>query len=227
MSGEQFLSALLLGDSGLPIGRFAHSHGLEGLFDAEPDLTEQSLLELVETVIIESAGPLDGAACAIAHRAAARYDLDELVALDRRTTAHKLSPASRRASRVCGRRLAALAPLLAEDGVARAFAAKVGSGETDGNLAVVDGVLGCALGLSERHVVLLELRGLAASLFSAAVRLGRLSALRSQALLHQTEPALLAATAAALTADGLQSTSPELEIFALAHRRAATRLFAT
>lgn len=227
MSDEPFLAALLLGDTGLPIGRFAHSHGLEGLLAAERDITEPSLLELVETVILESAGPLDGAACAIAHRASVRLDMGELVALDRRVTARKLSAASRSASTSCGRRLAALVPLLVDGGIAGTFGAAVAAWETDGNLAVVEGVLGCALGLSERQVVLLDLRGLAASLLSAAVRLGRLSAFRSQALLRQAEPALLEATAAALATDVLRSTSPELEIFALAHRRAEARLFAT
>jgi urease accessory protein len=227
MSGEPLLSALLLGDSALPIGRFAHSHGLEGFLAAERELPEESLLELVETAVLESAGPLDGAACALAHRAGTQLDVRALVELDRRVTARKLCPASRKASTSCGRRLAALAPLLVHGAAVEAFAAKVAASEAEGNLAVVEGVVGCALGLSGRQAVLLSLRGFAASLLSSAVRLGRLPALRSPVLLRRAEPALLEATTEAIAAADLRSTLPELEIFALAHRRADARLFAT
>jgi urease accessory protein len=220
------LAALQLGDSGLPIGRFVHSHGVEAWLASRPAAREDELAELVETVVTESIGPLDGALIAHAHRAP---DVDELARLDRALTARKLTPPSRRASRSCGRQLAALAPRLTDDTLAIAFAARVREGRSDGNLAVVEGTLARAMGVAAADAILLELRGAAAGLLSAAVRLGRIDPLRAQAVLHAMSPALARSgrDALAATLDDLRTTSPELEIHALSHRRRDARMFTT
>lgn len=224
-----FLASLQLADSALPIGRFAHSGGLEALLRHDAAVQERELVELVAAVVLDAVGPLDGTAVAEAHRASSRSDLDALVELDRRVTARKLTPASRLASTTCGRRLASLVPLLTEREPAAGYAARIAAGEADGNLAVVEGALLAALGVGCHEAVLVELRSAAAALLSAAVRLGRLSALRAQAALRELEPALVdsAREALSLPADGMRSFAPELEIHALAHRRDDARLFAT
>jgi urease accessory protein len=229
MSEDAFVSALQLADSALPIGRFTHSSGLEALLTAEPDLGAEGLLEVVETALVESVGPLDGVAVAEAYRAASRGELDALVSLDRLVTARKLSPGSRLASTSCGRRLAVLIRNLTEREPAVSFASLVRDGRSDGNLAVVEGALASALGIELRQIVLIELRGTAAALLSAAVRLGRLSALSAQALLRRLEPALIetADDAVERPSSELRSTALELEIFALTHRRENVRLFAS
>ena len=95
----------------------------------------------------------------------------------------------------------------------------------DGNLAVVEGTVARALGLAEGDAVLVELRGSAAALLSAAVRLGRLSPLTAQGVLLGLAPALAAAAeeARGLALADLASTAPALEIGLLAHSRAPTR----
>jgi urease accessory protein len=212
-----FLAALQLADSALPIGRFAHSSGLEALL-AEEELSEDELEELAASLLLESAGPLDGAAVAAAHRGGT---VEQLRALDRLVTVRKLAPGARRASVACGRRLAALglAPHPFCDAVARR--------ETDGNLAVVEGAVAAALGIGLSEAVLIELRGSAASLLSAAVRLGRLPASRAQAVLLRLAGVIDAAGEIALATppDEMRSTVPELELYALKHERLEARLF--
>jgi len=222
-------AALQLGDSALPIGRFAHSHGLEALLRTEPDLTRAELEELLETVIVDAVARLDGAAVARAHDLAAQGGPDLLRALDRRVTARKLTPASRRASTTCGRNLAALVPALTDREPITTHAARVRAGESDGNLAVLGGALAHALGIPRRDAVVLELRGVAASFLSAAVRLGCLTASEAQASLRRLSPVLVesAREADTLPEGSLRSVAPELDVYLAAHERLDGRLFAS
>jgi urease accessory protein len=221
-----FLAALQLADSALPIGRFVHSHGLEAWLQHEDGAGDGELREVVESVLVEAFAPLDGVMLAHAHRATT---LDGLLALDRGLSARKLSGPARAASCACGRQLAALASGLVDDALVAAFAGEVRERRTDGNLAVVEGALTRALGLTAGQAVLLELRGTAAGLLSSAVRLGRLGPVRAQAMLAGLAPAIERAAAVALQAglDDVRSTGIELEIAAMSHRRAHVRLFAT
>jgi urease accessory protein len=224
MATDALLGALQLSDSALPIGRFAHSYGMESLLADDLDLDETGLVELLETAVLESAGPLDGVAVAYAHRAGS---VEELRQLDAWLTSRKLAPGTRTASRACGGRLAALAPQLTDREPATSFAAAVHAGESDGNLAVVHGTLAAALDVSVEDAVLLELRGLATGMLSAAVRLGRLSALRAQAAQRALGPALerAAAEALRLRLDETSSSALELELASLRHRRREERQF--
>lgn len=223
MSTEGVLAALQLSDSALPIGRFVHSHGLESLLGEASDI---DLAELVRTVVLESAGPLDGVASAHAHRAETS---DDLRALDRWLTARKLAPGARVASVSSGGQLAALVPRLTHAELVCAFATCVRAGGTPGNLAVVHGALAAALGIPIATAVALEVRGFAAGLLSAAVRLGRLGAAEAQAIQHRLIPAVEAAAAEALGLglDEAMSSAVELELASLRHRRHETRMFMT
>jgi urease accessory protein len=227
MTAASFLAALQLSDSALPIGRFVHSHGLERWVAAGGADEPERLGELVESAVCAGVGPLDGVVVAHAHGAGS---LAELTVLDRLLTARKLSPPARASSQSCGRRLAALAPaLVSDDPLLAHLAGAVADRRTDGNLAVVEGALARAARLGREQAVLLALRGAAASLLSAAVRLGAASPVRAQALLATLHPAIERAAdrALGLTLDDMHSSSLELETLALTHPRAEARLFAT
>lgn len=221
------LAALQLADGALPIGRFVHSHGLEEWLRERGDAAPGELAELVQAAVCQSVAPLDGAVLAHAQRATS---IAELSGLDDCLSARKLTPSARHASQTCGRQLAALAPQLAPSSeLVAELSERVRAGETDGNLAVVQGALARALGISALDAVLVELRSAAAGLLSAAVRLGALSPVRAQVILAELAPALAAAAQSALELglDELSATAPELELAALAHARADARMFAT
>jgi urease accessory protein len=226
LGAEAFLGALRLADSALPIGRYVHSGGFESLLAGWPGACDDEIAAAVAAYLIDSAGPLDGVAVASAHGAAT---VSQLRGLDRMVTARKLTPGARSASTSCGRQLAALAPLFTAAEPVGSYAAAVKRGEHDGNLPVVHGALCAALGLSAQEAVLIELRGAVSSLLSAAVRLGRLSALRSQIFQRELVPVIAEAAAAALACrpEDMRSTAPELDIAVLAHARLEARQFMT
>jgi urease accessory protein len=229
LTGTAFLNALQLADGTLPVGRFAHSYGLEAWYEANPDAGPHTLLRLARSTLAGSVATLDGGGVALAHLSASRADLDGLLSADAALTARKLSAPARRASTLCGGRLAALARELDAGGTIAELADAIDAGRCDGNLATVEGALGAGMGIPADQTVLIAVRGHAAAMLSAAVRLGRLGATRAQGLLRELAPDLerAARVAMATGVDELRSTLPELEIHAARHERREARLFIT
>jgi urease accessory protein len=224
-----FLHALQVADGMLPIGRFSHSYGLEAWCEANPDAGADALDSVVRSTLTGSVATLDGAAVALAHDAASDADLVRLRAVDAALTARKLSAPARRASTLCGGRLAALGDELDAGEVFDRLRRSIDDGECDGNLATVEGALGAGLGIPADRTVLIAVRGQAVAMFSAAVRLGRLGANRAQSLLHALTDDIerSAGIAMGVTVAELRSTLPELEIHAARHARREARLFIT
>lgn len=225
MDATTLLAAMQLADSALPTGRFAHSAGLEALLD-ERRPSESELAEYVESLVSESVAPLDGAVSAHAARAAT---LEALAELDALLGARKLTPASRLVSMRCGRQLARLSVDLSGDALVAELATAVREQRIGGHLAVVEGSLARATGLGEAGAALLSLRGAAAGALSAAVRLGLLSARQAQRLLAGMHDSIARSCARALETplDRLHSSTPELDLLALAHPRGDARSFST
>jgi urease accessory protein len=224
-----FLRTLQFADGALPIGRFAHSYGLESWLEANPRTGQAGLRELVQSALRGSVSTLDGAGVALSHDAATRRDLDALLGLDAALTARKLSGPARRASTLCGGQLAALARQLEIGGSIALIADEVSAGRSPGNLAVLEGAVGAELGTPREQAVLIAVRGSAAAMLSAAVRLGRLGASAGQALLFELTGELERCAAVALEVkfEGLRSTVPELDIHAARQDTRETRFFLT
>ena len=229
-SAAAFLRALQVADGTLPIGRFAHSYGVESWHAANPDAGPDAFFELVRSTLMGSVATLDGAGVALSHAAAAEGDLMQLRQIDAALTARKLSASARRASTLCGGRLAELAAEMdVESEVVSHVAREVGRGSWDGNLSVVEGAVGAGMGIPGELTVLIAVRGHAAAMLSAAVRLGRLGTNRSQALMYALNADIedCAQVARDLSLDGLWSTLPELEIHAARHEYREARMFMT
>lgn len=225
--GGAFLSGLQLSDSALPIGRYAYSYGLESFLSSETHFREEKLTELISSLILNSIGPLDGTSVALSHRAEDDRNLDQLIELDYLVTVRKIIPSSRKASHACGRQLAGLGLLLLGKDIKTSYLQKVTQGESDGNIGIVMGVLASNLNLSCEEAVLIEIRDSAASLFSAAVRLGKISAVKSQIALKNCEEAIITACESALlsTPDSMYSTIPQIEIHTMLHEYSEVRMF--
>jgi len=228
MGYESFLMALQLVDSSLPIGRYVHSSGLEGMLEELPRGSAQ-ISEVVKAVLLHGSGRCDAVAAAHAHREFCAQNLDKLYIVDERLLATKLSEPARNASISCGRQLAKLALQVWPHDVLEQFCSEVQRRDDAGNLAVVAAAVLASKGIGIEETVLAELRGAASSLFSAAVRLGRMGSIEAQIHLHECVPVIVQAAEKALILDleDMSSTTLELDIAMLQLQRNPLRLFAT
>jgi urease accessory protein len=226
-SRQAFLRALQLADGTLPIGRFAHSYGVEAWLEAHPETGPDGLLELVRSTLTGSVATLDGAAVALAHAAATSGDLVRLREIDVALTARKLSEPARSASTLCGMQLVSLAGRLGIGGVVEPLSREIHRRAWPGNLAVVEGAVGAAMGIPLEETVLIAVRGHAAAMLAAAVRLGRLGTSRSQVLLFDLTSELdrCAQVAMGVSLGDMRATLPELEIHLARQAYREARLF--
>ena len=222
-----FLASLQLADAFLPTGAYTLSQGLESMIQLGWLRDVADLEAALDGYLGEQVAPADGVAVASAHRAAARQDVDEVVAIDRYLTALKLAREPREGSRRIGRNLLLAVGGTSDDHVLEIYADAVTSERAPGNYAVALGVAARAQGLSAREATLVFLYASAVGMLGAALRLMRLDHLAAQAILVRLRPRLtaLAESSQSRPWQTMRSFGPQLELAAMAHERARVRLF--
>ncbi|HWP29198.1 MAG TPA: urease accessory UreF family protein [Chloroflexota bacterium] len=221
------LAALQLGDAFLPTGAYTLSQGLESLVQLRWVTTASELEAALTAYLAEQLAPADGVAVANAHRAAARGDLAEVLAIDRHLLALKLPREVREGAQRTGRNLLQAVGPTVEDAVLAAYARAVAEGAAPGTYAVALGVVARALGLTARAALLVYFYASTVGLLGAALRLMRLDHLAAQGILARLRPQL-AALAAAFEArpwEAMRAFGPQWEVASMTHERARVRLF--
>ena len=230
-----FLAVLQLADSAFPSGRYTLSYGLETFAQtgrlttpAEPS----ALASLLRDYLTLAVAPSEGVALACAHRATGASDglnLDLVARADARLTAVKLSKEARDTSTRTGRALLRVATTVFANPAVTEYAGYVESGRTQGNHAVVLGVVSASLGVSRVESVAGELFAFAASWVAAAVRLAVTDHGTAQALLYDLHDDIADAAVAAIGKDvaDIASYTPLLDVLAMLHEQTELRLFAS
>ncbi len=217
------LLALWQADSGFPSGSFAFSGGLEGYFALAPD--SDDVAGVLRDLLAHRWATSDRVALTQAHRA--NGDLAAIAAADAALEAATLIQSLRDGSRRNG---AAFLSAHARIGTAMAdtLRAACRHGSCLGHLAVMQGAVFGALGMAPQSAIAASGYAAAASLVTAAVRLGRVGAMQGQRALAGVLPLLseLAATPPDTHAMP-KGFVPFLDIAAARHPRASMRLFAT
>ncbi len=217
---------LQFGDSMFPIGGFSFSGGLESAIQKRVVTDIASLLEFTRTAI-EQAARGDGIALICAHRAALAGDVEELLRIDARVHARKLSGETRAMATKMGRKFAELGAHVTSSAPLLDWREKILSGATPGCYPVALAIHFAAQRLSARDTFVVHQYGVAATILGAALRLMRISHVDTQSLLFQLNADVDTPydTAAAATLDGMAGFAPMADILAAVHVKAHVRLF--
>jgi urease accessory protein len=217
---------LQFGDSMFPIGGFAFSGGLESAVQKRV-VTDAVTLEAFARTAVEQAAMGDGIAVVWAHRATAAGDVDELVRIDRRVYARKLSSETRTMSVRVGKKFAEMGAEVTGAPLLQAWRDRIEAGGTPGCYPVALAVNFAVQGLPPRDAFVVHQYGVAAMILSAALRLMKVSHVDTQRMLYRlnadAESAYEVAARASLA--DMAGFAPLTEILAAAHVKAHVRLF--
>jgi urease accessory protein len=223
MSG--LLTALQHADSAFPSGGFAFSNGIEGLTALGAPLDRAGLAATAIAAIRYRWASFDRLALIRARQAG--DDLALIGEIDRAVEAATLVAPLRVGSKRHGSALLAAHIRLATPG-ADAFRAAIDARRALGHLAVVQGFVWRAIGLSQAEAVAISGYAAAGGLIAAAVRLGTIGAVDAQAVLKSVLDVLAELIEVDVQPDAkMESFVPWIDAAALRHTRAHVRLFAS
>jgi urease accessory protein len=217
---------LQFGDSMFPIGSFAFSGGLESAIQKRV-VTDAETLHAYARTAVEQAAMGDGIALVWAHRAAATGDVGELVRIDERVYARKLSGETRTMSVRMGKKFAEMGAEVIGAPLLKTWRERIDAGATPGCYPVSLAVNFAAQGLPSRDAFVVHLYGVAAMILSAALRLMKISHVDTQRILYRLDAGADAAyeAAAAARLDDMAGFAPLIEVLAAVHVKAHVRLF--
>jgi urease accessory protein len=218
------LRAIWQADGAFPSGAFAFSYGLEGAIALRRDLTAGEFEQLVMTILRQRWVSYDRIALLRSFRT--NGDLAAIAAIDREVEASTLVEALRSGSRRNGASFLASHASIGDE-LARSLRDAVRRGECLGHIAVMQGALWSAVGLTEELAQLTSGYAVASGLVAVAVRLGAIGALRGQAVLKACLPLIEELASRAVSEETeMESFVPFLDIASARHAQADLRLFA-
>lgn len=221
-SGGLLLS-LQHADSQFPSGGFAFSQGLEAASQLAHRLGAFDFAGYLAAQIRHRWAEADRVSLVRAHRC--RGDLAALAALDAEVEASTFVDGLRTGSRRNGIALLTTHVRMGTPEAAR-YRAMIRAGEAHGHLPVMQGMLWQSLGLDEATVIAVSGYQAAASLATAAIRLGLIGAIEAQIQIAGVLALINAAGAAPVADDEpIRSFAPLAEIAVSLHGATGQRLF--
>ena len=217
---------LQFGDSMFPIGGFSFSCGLESAVQTGV-VNDRATLHAFARTALEQAARGDGIALVAAHRAAAKGEVEALIAIDRQVLARKPSDETRTMSSRMGRKFTEIGVEVVGAPLIRTWLARIAEGATPGCYPVALAVNFAAQSLSAREAFLVHHYGVATTILGAALRLMRVSHVDTQAILFDLNASVDTAyeTASAARISDMAGFAPLSDILAAVHTKAHVRLF--
>ena len=221
--GRALLAMLQHGDSFFPSGSVSFSWGVETLGGDGKILKAADLERYVTHQLNGRWASTDRPVLAAAHGAAG--DLEKILIADEMMEANSLAHEQRVGSKRMGAALLNVHVRLDTAG-ARDYQARVRGDTAPGHVAAVQGLLWHAIGVDADTACRMAAHGLSVGLLGAALRLGIIGHVDSQAILgclHATIEDILGTPPPPL--DGLHAYAPAADIAMMRHETQESRLF--
>ena len=220
------LNGLRFIDSLFPTGGFAYSSGLEAAVQAGLVRTAVDLSRYVEDSLRFGLAPREAVAAARAHRAAGLGQIAPALDADRELDAMKLVKEARLASRQMGRQVMRIAGT--EAGAAPQllrYREAIEEGRTPGHFPVSLGLTLGTMGWTRSDTVAAFLYHSVVGYLSAALKLLPIGQQEGQRLIQQWLPLVSRLSETIDPAAQVVSWTPVQDLYAMKHRRLASRLF--
>lgn len=222
------LFALLqITDSAFPSGSFAHSYGLEGLFEGRLTPSLDEVRGAIDAVWWHQLLRMDGVGGRRAHRAMQDGDVDRVTAIDQELFDTKIARELREASIATGRGFLSVARSVVVHTGLEEYATRVETRRSPGTHAIAFHAAAAAAGVGAAETTIAWGYQTIAQMVSALLRLGILGHRDAQAHIAALCPRVAQGAREIAECDegGLSSFAPALEIASMRHERQYSRLF--
>jgi urease accessory protein len=229
-STMQLMRLLQISDSAFPIGGYAFSHGLEAMFKLGYVGNEQDVQDYVQVQIEETLGRCDLPLLFLAHAAAVRGNIEELISIDQVSHALKTVPVYRESSQRMGRRfLAVVNATFPGLQFAPALIALAKDGGTHAHYAVAYGAVTSDLEIAAHEAAAAFAQTAIQGYVGAAVRLsiiGQSAAQRVAASLHPIAGEVIS-QAVVMARTEMGGFCPVIDFAGLVHAGLGSRQFSS
>lgn len=223
------LSMLQLSDSFFPTGMYSMSNGLEAIFYSGKKMKADELRELIATLIQYQIGPADCTALGNAYEQAAKFNLPELLEVDRAIFSMKLVQEIRDASIRSGTQLVRCIRSFSDNRILCQYEDAIRSGRAFGPYPVALAVAANTFLIPKRRAALIMLYSFSVSIVGAALRLGMLQHFDGQKLIDQLKPPILKVIKENIDRplEGMWQFAPSIDIIQISHERMNSKMFIT
>lgn len=221
------ISMAQLCDSMFPAGTYTLSNGIEYMHRSGAVQTAADLLNLIETYVLNQAGPGDGAVTAAAHKYCQDRDAAAIRCLDARALSMKSVREGRVASARSGTQLVRCVADFVDDTILDTYLDDILQKRAGGAYPVAFGVCCHSMGIPQKKAVTALLYGFVAGNVGAALRLGIIQHFEGQKIIHRTKPAIRKIAAKSCDADLVWQFCPQAEIAQMSHERMDEKMFIT
>ena len=223
------LSMLQLSDSFFPTGMYSMSNGLEAIFYSGKKMKAEELRELIAILLQYQIGPADCTALGNAYEQAAKFNLPELLEVDKAIFSMKLVQEIRDASIRSGTQLVRCIRSFSNNKILCQYEDAIRSGRAFGPYPVALAVAANAFLIPKEKAALIMLYSFSVSIGGAALRLGMLQHFDGQKVIDELKPTILKVIKENINRplEGIWQFAPSTDITQISHERMNSKMFIT